>query len=590
MSEPRSSRSRSDVSSPGAAPRLFGEINRLLRGELNTILLLATALMATAFAVIRWRMADLELALLEAVFAVLFFAVAAWEHRNPGGRAAPITIVFGGFAMMSVIAFTTGGLYSTAHRWLCVLPLVAVFLGSARLAWSVAGVTIAQSVAAAAGWLGPLPAPGEAAGSPSLHMWSAIGLTTFVLVIALAYDRFRAESVRRLAEANAALGRANEEAQVANVAKSQFLASLSHELRTPLAGIVGRASLLAGSAPSDDTREELHAIERSGQSLLAVFDSMLDFSRAETGARSTAETVVVTEQLVADLLSAFGHPARVAGLELRAEVSDDVPPRFILDGGRLNQVLVNLIGNALKFTEEGSVTLSIETRGERLRFSVEDTGAGLPEGDLERLFLPFTQADASTSRRHGGVGLGLAISRELTTQLGGALTAHAADGGGAVFVLETPFRPAPADTQDPDDTEAAGRVPRQNVLLVEDTDVIRTVGVAMLKRLGHEVRSAATGEEGLELLAGGSFDVVLLDCHLPGIDGFEVARRLRARKSPEGHTRIVAMTADTSDEIRQRCLAAGMDGFLTKPFTPTALQAVLTPDEETPSDPSLPAP
>ncbi|MBK7660717.1 MAG: response regulator [Betaproteobacteria bacterium] len=377
-----------------------------------------------------------------------------------------------------------------------------------------------------------------------------------------------------------ALTLAKRDAEAANRAKSEFLATMSHEIRTPLNAVVGLAQLARGPGLDAARRADyLGKIESASQSLLELISDILDFSKIEAGALGLEVTDFSPRAEIARLERLHGVLASGKGLVLATRVDASVPPWLRGDPVRLRQVVGNFLSNAVKFTGKGRIDVRLTAPGAaRLRIEVEDTGIGIAEDRLADVFLPFTQADSSTTRRYGGTGLGLSVCRKLVELMGGTLGASSRPGAGSVFWVEIPLvegRPPqrPAAVVEP---AASAPLAGARVLLVEDNEINQIVALAALEDLGVETTLASDGEAALAMLErpGTTFDAVLMDLHMPGIDGLETTRRLRKR-FPAGTLPVIALTAAAFDDDRLRCLEAGMDDFLTKPFEFGRLRSVL---------------
>jgi TMAO reductase system sensor TorS len=368
-------------------------------------------------------------------------------------------------------------------------------------------------------------------------------------------------------------------ADTATRAKSEFLAVMSHEIRTPMNGVLGMAHLLLDTPLSSGQRRQLETLRDSGQALLTILNDILDFSKMEAGHLELMAEDFDLRRAVASVTALMSPRAREKGLVLRASVAPEVPVALRGDVGRLRQVLLNLVGNAVKFTERGEVGLEVVGNGpvnERvpLRIVVRDTGIGIPVDAQARLFQEFTQVDVSSTRRHGGTGLGLAICRRIVRAMGGEIGVDSRPGAGATFTVQLAFdharSPLPAEA----DGDAPAVTPLR-ILLAEDNPVNREVALGLLQRHGHAVTVVTDGREAVEAASAGRFDVILMDVHMPGMDGIEASRVLRASSSPAARAPIVALSASVLKDEVAVCFEAGMDEFLAKPIDPAELARVL---------------
>ncbi|GAB6040727.1 hybrid sensor histidine kinase/response regulator [Endothiovibrio diazotrophicus] len=381
-----------------------------------------------------------------------------------------------------------------------------------------------------------------------------------------------------------AMAEAIRNAEKANRAKSEFLANMSHELRTPMNAVLGYAQLLQG-APGlgEEQRGDVEEILTAGRHLLELINEVLDLAKMEAGRLELEQLEFVPAQLVEELAGTYGVQARAKGIELDAETAPTLPELVVGDPTRLRQVLVNLLGNAIKFTERGRICLAARpAEGEGLLFEVSDSGIGIDAAVRDKLFQPFTQADESMTRRFGGTGLGLALCRKLVEAMGGEIGVDSEPGRGSRFWVRLPLAAVPlggkaSSAARSQSERAAGGRYRGRVLVVEDNAVNRQVAVGMLVRFGLDPDTAADGEQALARLEEGRYDLVLMDLQMPVLDGDQATRRLREREQEGGlvPTPVVALTAYAMAGDREAALAAGMDDYLTKPVSLSELEAVL---------------
>jgi signal transduction histidine kinase/ActR/RegA family two-component response regulator len=370
-------------------------------------------------------------------------------------------------------------------------------------------------------------------------------------------------------------------AEAANRAKSQFLANMSHELRTPLNGILGMSELLIRESTGKPLKHS-QTVRNAGMRLLRIINDILDLSRMEAGALLMSQSEFSPRTLVAELAELLADQAAKKSVSLRATIAPGVPELASSDAGRIQQVLSNLVDNAIKFTERGSVHILVtaqrlEPTRSTMRFEVCDSGSGIPPEAQSRLFQPFSQLDESATRKFGGTGLGLAISRQLVEALGGSIGLDSTVGHGSSFWFEIPVSvvahaASSTATSHPSIGTHAGRV-----LIVEDNPINRELVAEIVQAAGCSVDTAVDGEQALTRIAAGAFDLVLMDWHMPIMDGLSATRRLRILEQAQGRSRlpVVALTASVLYGDREACEAAGMDDFVAKPFSYDELIALL---------------
>lgn len=501
------------------------------------------------------------------------------QSRTGAGHWFLVLLLCDGLAwgLLLVVFPRTEELASSAILYACVIGVTAI--GATSLsAWYTANAVFCTAA------LLPGVFNGLTAGTPH-EVFGSIGIAAFLGLLlhdgrlaGRASDellRRRFEVDRLATERAAALALAERHSAV----KSRFLATMSHEMRTPLHGMLGTLQVLREDLPVQHA-ERLAVIERSGEHLLGLINDVLDLSKIEAGGMQIEQQPCDATHTLREVADLFTPAAQGKGIVLHLDSSLPAPAWMLGDAARLRQVLLNLVGNAVKFTERGQVDITAHRDGDTLIIAVSDTGIGIPAEAIGTVFDAFRQVEDGDTRRYGGTGLGLSISRELARAMGGDLTCTSRHGEGSVFTFELPWRPAaaPAPGAVPSPVEPPPAVRfGGTVLLVDDNAVNLMVAEAMLEKLAVNYVVATNGEEAVEAFERARPALVLMDCHMPVLDGYAATGRIRDYEKREGlgRTPIVAVTANAFDEDRQRCTAAGMDAHLGKPFRESELAAVL---------------
>ena len=392
-------------------------------------------------------------------------------------------------------------------------------------------------------------------------------------------EPIRMTTIRDISEKKlieAALKDSEKKSREATNAKSEFLANMSHEIRTPLNGILGMTGLLMDTSLDSIQKNYVEIIRNSGDSLLSIVNDILDFSKIEAKKLTLEQISFELSPAVEDIKHILGFSAAQKGLKLTTHIAPDVPKYVFGDPTRLRQILMNLVSNAIKFTAHGKVEMTLLMKNGRTRFEIKDSGIGIPESAIPKMFQAFSQVDASTSRKFGGTGLGLSICRELVHAMSGEIGVTSTENVGSTFWFELPLEEDKSHKISVEKkSEVEASLKKLRVLVAEDNAVNSLIARKMLEKLGHNITLAGNGKEALEAMKLAPYDVVLMDCQMPEMDGFEATAAIRTSVESWKDITIIAMTAHAMSGDRERCLAAGMNDYVTKPMKIEDLSDVL---------------
>ncbi len=533
-----------------------------------------TVVIAVYLTAARGRPGLLEGAVLT-VCTVYPFVCAGLTRRLPLRLIEPATMALALGCTAAIVA-TTGGLLSPFLPVFVTLPSASFSAsGAAGVARLGVGALVGLAVVTLLDLNGALPAYGiDPEMLPRARIMLLVHSLAVMIIVGLGLETARRRSMRRLAQAK-------EKAEAGSRAKSDFLAMISHEVRTPLAGLVGALSLAVDETEEEETRKRLGLAASCAESLRALLDEILDFSRVEAGRMTMRPEAVAPRTIVRGVTSLFSPAAKAEGIDLRTQLGPGMDLGVVVDALRMRQVLANLVGNALKFTERGSITVagSVEPSGpERLlRIEVRDTGVGMDREQLARLFEPFVQVHERGGG--GGTGLGLVISRAIIAQMGGTLELRSEPGVGTSAHIEVrlPATDAPEATDVPAkaEPEPEPEGPALRVLVAEDTPVLRQVIASLLRREGCITVFAANGAEAVRAFEAEGFDLVLMDVHMPELDGLAATRQIRRLENTGAHVPIYGLSAGGFAANEREALDAGMTGYLVKPVPAKDIRALL---------------
>ena len=499
------------------------------------------------------------------------------------------------FLAIGIGAYYTGGLVRGNSITMLIIPVTAILLlERGVLIWLGTSflMIVVLLVLTISGFPFPKSIPPEAESVD-------LAITVLVTFLMLAGILLYTENARRQSAIRTKL--AQKKAEAANRAKGQFLANISHEIRTPLNGVIGITELALRSQLSDQVRQHLEMIRSSADSLLTLVNDILDYSRVEAGRVELERSDFRVRKVVDSIVDMVRVRVQEKGLNLHIDVSDSVPKVLVGDAQRFGQVLLNLLSNAVKFTDQGQVRVStwvrtLEAAELELEVSIQDTGIGIAEDRQQAIFETFTQADGSTTRRFGGTGLGLAISAKLVKMMGGTIVVESKPNRGSTFSFSAWFGwkgQAQESIDDQSCEESNDCAPPEGtlrILLAEDNAINQHVTVSMLSARGHQVEVVNNGLAAVQAVSDKLFDVVLMDVQMPDMDGLEATRRIRRLKNADKpRLRIIAMTAHALPGDKERCLAAGMDGYLAKPVRPQELYSIVEGNSiDSPVDETMP--
>ncbi|HUQ72665.1 MAG TPA: ATP-binding protein [Planctomycetaceae bacterium] len=513
-------------------------------------------------------------------------------RRSGAVRGSALTVAVTAWLTYTSLAFLQGGHDSPGLMWYATLPIISVALLGPRAGWWgwLLGAAIVTGFYLASLNRIAIPCELSDAGLLFVEYTGLLGLMLCTLALTATFNAMEAAAQRRI-------GEALDQAMVADRTKSEFLANMSHEIRTPLNAMLGFAELLLeGAVEPDETPDALRTIKRNGEHLLTIISDILDLSKIESGQMTLEPLPCDPVGVIRDVLQLVRSRAEPKGLTLTLRTEGVVPRQIVTDPTRLKQILLNLVGNAIKFTERGGVTVALRGADGRLQISVIDTGIGLTEDQQNRLFKAFSQGDTSTTRRFGGTGLGLVISRRLAEMLGGDIAVQSDVGSGATFTISMPntvvVEPEAASLAN--NSTAASRyalpvLSGRRILIADDMPDNRRLISFLLAKTGAECVAVDDGATAIAavmmaVIDGRPFDLILMDMQMPVLDGYAATQQLRA----EGcRLPIVALTANSMSTDRERCLAAGCDDYLSKPIQREQMYGLIARWIATPAEASV---
>lgn len=512
--------------------------------------------------------------------------VSLYIQAYAGQRQLAANLAIFSYWLVMVMAMTTVGVGGNTWAWLLCLPAIATLVGGrlAGVIWAViCGVTLW-----AFAWLqftgyefeyGP-----DALGLQPITL--AFEATLVLVMLTAAIFVFRSgqqKAENRLSTAVNQLEKevhertmAEEEARSSEHAKATFLAAMSHELRTPLNGVIGASQLLQRDGGLTEKKQELvNVVLRSSETLLELVNNVLDLSRLDSDSIELEEIPVDLRELLSTTVAPLGFQAREKGINFSVVVEDDIPPWVTGDPTRLRQIILNLVGNAVKFTNSGEIEIVMDTALERIRLKITDSGIGIASDAQASLFEPYVQASAATQRKFGGSGLGLTIVKRLVSAMKGKIVVDSVPGRGSIFTVFLPLEACPAPLKRKDEGNQI-RLPGLSIVVADDNAVNRMILCRMLEEDGHDVVTMSNGREVLEYMPNHDVSAVFMDLQMPVMDGVSAMKRIRAMQGRRAKTPVIAVTANVITEKKEEMEKMGMNGFLTKPFRHAELREVLS--------------
>ncbi len=567
----------SGIAPSDAEPQLLRQI------RITNVMNVALCVLAIPFVALNWSVGRIFISFALCVATLLCVGNILFLRRSRAPALAAHIAILAAYAMLVLGNLSSRNLSDPSFGWLYIVALAAMLTTGLRGGWYWIAVFLLTTLGFWAFSPGPELNPTLLAPASSIqslvHRITGILAVAVLTTIAVFFQRqtetsLEAEIVTRK--------QAEQGAREADRIKGEFLANVSHEIRTPMNGVVGMIDLLTKADLDPSHHRLVEAIDTSAETLLVLVDDLLDFSKMEAGKLSLYIMDFKLRDLLEKAVALLAPKAAERGIDLELSIAEELPDKLYGDAQRLRQVLLNLISNAIRFTSRGKVTVSVEQidRSETevsALFSVHDTGVGIPTEHQASIFSPFIQADATSARKFGGTGLGLAIAKSLVELMGGEIGLRSKAREGSTFWFRLPLWQARQGVPKGLVVTTRAKSPKTNtvtierretlkILVVDDDDINRLVAESQLEDLGFAAEAVAAGQEALDRFAGNCYDAILMDCQMPDLDGYETTRRIRQLETSQHHTVIIAVTAHAMKGERERCLAAGMDDYVSKPL------------------------